>query len=97
MVLVVGFLLGGIGSFINVCAYRIPLESYYYTSLILSSCEESIPWSQNLPCLVGCRKGMPSVCSKFQSAISAELFTGALLAGCCPSSSDWSLTISDVF
>ena len=51
LISVFGFFLGAIvGSFINVCAYRIPQnKSVIFPCSFCPSCEEPIPWVRNIP------------------------------------------------
>src|SRR5262249_54090573 len=80
------FILGaGVGSFLNVCAYRLPYEkSVLWPGSRCGSCFQAIRWYDNVPLLsYWLRRGRCRSCgASFSSRyFFVELFTGAAFAG----------------
>ena len=76
-----------IGSFLNVCIYRLPLkQSIVWPASRCAKCQRELAWYENVP--VAAWLALGGKCRTCKSRISAmypvvELVTGALFAGAC--------------
>ena len=76
-----------VGSFLNVCIYRLPLkQSIVWPASRCAKCQRELAWYENVP--VAAWLALGGKCRTCKSRISAmypvvELVTGALFAGAC--------------